>query len=146
MDETLAAFRVHARSATQTQVASRRFRVCELDGLLMEHELAHAPRYEPARQAAARRDPPVNLHFRLATASRVARRRARQYAADRIHPDPLALADWASTVERYPLLTVVPRGYRTSRLTGALQRARWAVQRRIERNALLVRREKAHPS
>ncbi len=70
VDETLAAFRVHASSASQTRGASRRFRVWVLDGLIMEHELAYAPLYEPARQAAARLRPPVNLRFRLAEGAR----------------------------------------------------------------------------
>jgi GT2 family glycosyltransferase len=139
VDDTLAAFRVHAWSASQTRGASRRFRVWVLDGLIMEHELANAPLYEPARQAAARLRPPVDLHFRLAQAARQARRMARRYAADRDRPDPRALADWAETIRRYPLLTAVPRGYRTTRLAVALRHARWAVRGRIERATLLLR-------
>jgi GT2 family glycosyltransferase len=140
VDETLAAFRVHAWSASQTRVASRRFRVWVLDGLIMEHELANAPLYEPARQAAARLRPPVDLHFRLAQAARQARRMARRYAVDRRRPDPRALADWEETIRRYPRLTAVPPGYRTTRVAVALRHARWAVLGRIERAALLLRR------
>ena len=146
VDETLAAFRVHAWSASQTRGASRRFRVWVLDGLIMEHELANAPLYEPARRAAARLRPPVDLHFRLAEAAREARRLARRYAADRQRPDPRALADWEDTVRRYPLLTAVPRGYRATRLAVSARRARWAVLRRIERAALLLRGAAARPS
>ena len=139
VDETLAAFRVHAWSATQTRMAGRRFRVQVLDGLIMDHELANAPLYEPARQAAARMRPPVDLQFRLAEAARHARRMARRYVDDRDRPDPRASADWEDTVRRYPLLTAVPRGYRTTRLTLAMRQARWAALRRIERAALFLR-------
>jgi glycosyltransferase involved in cell wall biosynthesis len=139
VDETLAAFRVHAWSASQTRVASRRFRVWVLDGLIMEHELANAPLFEPARRAAARLRPPVDLHFRLVEATREARRLARGYAADRRRPDPRAIADWEDTVRRYPLLTAVPRGYRAARLAVSVRRARWAVLRRIERVAFQAR-------
>ncbi len=146
VDETLAAFRVHAWSASQTRVASRRYRVWVLDGLIMEHELANAPLYEPARQAAARLRPPVDLHFRLAEAAGQARRMARRYAADRQRPDPRAIADWQDTVRRYPLLTAVPRGYRAARLATSVRRTRWAVQTRIERAALLLRGAAPRPS
>lgn len=139
VDETLAAFRVHASSASQTRGASRRFRVWVLDGLIMEHELANAPLFEPARRAAAGLHPPVDLHFRLVEAAREARRLARGYAADRQRPDPRAIADWEDAVRRYPLLTAVPRGYRAARLAVSVRRARWAVLRRIERVALLAR-------
>jgi hypothetical protein len=120
-------------------MAGRRFRVQVLDGLIMDHELANAPLYEPARQAAARMRPPVDLQFRLAEAARHARRMARRYAGDRHRPDPRALADWDDTVRRYPLVTAVPRGYRTTRLILAMRHARWAALRRIERATLFLR-------
>jgi glycosyltransferase involved in cell wall biosynthesis len=139
VDETLAAFRVHAWSASQTRSAGRRFRVFVLDGLIMEHELANSPLYEPVRQAAAQARPAVDLHFRLAEAARQARRSIRRYATDRRRPDPRAQAEWDDTVRRYPLLTAVPRGYRTTRLALAMRRARWAALGRLERAALALR-------
>jgi glycosyltransferase involved in cell wall biosynthesis len=139
VDETLAVFRVHAWSASQTRGTDRRFRVWVLDGLIMEHDLANSPLYEPARQAAARLRPPVDLHFRLADAVREARGMARRYATDRQRPDPRAYAEWEDTIRRYPLLTAVPRGYRTARLTLAMRRAHWAVRGRLKRAALVLR-------
>lgn len=138
VDDTLAAFRVHAWSATQTRMSGRPFRVAVLDGLIMEHELASSPLYGPAREAAARLRPPVDLSFRLAEAARQARRMLRRYAAEGERPDSRARADWEDTIRRYPLVTTVPRGYRTTRLTVALRRARWAFLGRLER-ALALR-------
>lgn len=143
VDDTLAAFRVHSWSATQRRMASRRFRVCVLDGLIMEHELAHATTFAPVREAAARMSPPVDLRFRLVESARRARRKARRYAADPERPDPCALADWGDVVTRYPRLTKVPAGYRAARLARAVRRiswsvrqARWALRARVERAVL----------
>lgn len=139
VDEALATIRVHAGSATQVRAASRRFRVQVLDGLIVEHDMANAPVYEPARQAAAAQRPPVDLHLRLAESARLAKRLARHYAQDALQPDARAPLEWEDAERRYPLLTAVPTGYRATRLAAIMRRVRWALARRAGGAAAAVR-------
>lgn len=132
-DEPLATFRVQSRSASQTRRARRRFRVEVLDGLILEHDLAYAPVYEPVRLASRSRRHPIDLRHRLVESSRRARRAVRRYAEDPTLLDPGAPREWAWMVSRYPRLTTVPPGYALARAATMLRRARWTVLARAER-------------
>jgi glycosyltransferase involved in cell wall biosynthesis len=135
VDESLATFRVHSKSATQTNFARNRYRVEVLDLVSAHHELAYAPLYEPVRRAASRHQPTVDLRFRLTESAQRARRLARRYARDPLRPDPRAPAEWADAVRRYPRLATIPPGYRAAKVAVALRRARWTVLRQFERAA-----------
>jgi len=139
VDEPLATIRVHAGSASQVRAANRRYRVQVLDGLIVEHDMANAPVYEPARQAAAALRPPVDLQLRLVESARLAKRLARHYAQDALQPDPRAPLEWEDAERRYPLLTAVPSGYRATRLAAIMRRIRWAFTRRAGAAAATVR-------
>lgn len=138
VDDPLATIRVHAGSATQVRAANRRFRVQVLDGLIMEHDMANAPVYEPARQAAAALRPPVDLQLRLVQSARLAKRLARHYAQDPLQPDVRAPLEWEDAERRYPLLTAIPTGYRATRLAAIMRRLRWAFTRRAGRAAAAI--------
>ena len=138
VDEALATIRVHPGSASQVRAANRRFRVQVLDGLIVEHDMASAPVYEPARRAAAARRPPVHLQLRLVSSARLAKRLARHYALDALHPDPRAPLEWEDAERRYPLLTAARTDYRAMRLAAVVRRVRWALTRRSEPAAAAV--------
>jgi hypothetical protein len=139
VDESLVTIRVHAGSATQVRAASRRFRVQVLDGLIVEHDMASAPVYEPVRLAAAAQRPPVDLRLRLVESARRAKRRARRYAHDAFQPDVRAPLEWEDAERRYPLLTAMPARSRATPLAAIMHGVRWAFTRRAGRAATLVR-------
>lgn len=135
VDEPLATFRVHSQSATQTSFARTRYRVEVLDSLIVHHELAYAPLYEPVRRAARQQEPPVDLMFRLTEWAQWARKEAQRYARDPLQPDTRAPREWADAVRRYPRLAAIPPGYRAAKVAATLRRARWAVLKQIEKAA-----------
>jgi hypothetical protein len=103
VDEPLATFRIHGGSATSRSRAEQRFRMDVIDPLVVLYEHAAAPVYEPLRCLAARREPSVDLAWRLRGAVEEARRllaltSPRSAAGRRAH------ADWGEAVQRYPWL------------------------------------------
>jgi hypothetical protein len=126
--EPLATFRVHAGSTTQRESRRSRF-TARLDNLVLYHELAYAPAFEPVRAAAVRWVPAIDFRFALARAVREARREARRSDAG-----DYARVDLEALMTALPRLTSTPRGYSRQRM----RELRWALQLRLE--ALFARR------
>jgi glycosyltransferase involved in cell wall biosynthesis len=118
--DPLATFRVHHHSVSATN-RNRYYRSEIIDPLIIQHQLAYLPAFEPVRVAAGRSKPRVNMEHRLVASARNARWLARQLANDPTHPDPQALADWHAIVSRYPRLESLPPTYV---LAGAVRRAK----------------------
>jgi hypothetical protein len=104
--EALAKFRVHARATSAVNFASRRYRM-ELDGVILVHEFAFDPRYEPLRIAASRRQPPIDLAQRLDKEVRGARWLAIDAANNARNPNPSLMEEWTQLVKRYPRLAAL---------------------------------------
>jgi hypothetical protein len=113
---------VHAGSTTQRESRRSRF-TARLDNLVLYHELAYAPAFEPVRAAAARFVPAIDFRFVLARAVREARREVRRFGAR-----DYARVDLESLMIALPHLSSTPRGYTRRRM----RELRWALQSRLE--------------
>ena len=118
--EPLATFRVHDRSVSATN-RNRYYRAEILDPLIIQHELAYLAVFEPARLAADRCKPKINLEHRFIASARAAHALAIQLANDPAQPDPQPLADWQTILSRYPRMESLPASYI---FAGALRRAK----------------------
>jgi hypothetical protein len=107
--EALVCFRVHGRSASASLLDARSHRIA-LDGLILQHDLALAPIYEPLRRAARTLDPPPDLVGRLREQAQSAWRRVDPAAAascagdDGSHLDAGSLRDWLTMARQYPMI------------------------------------------
>ena len=100
VDTPLITFRIHERSSTSlNQTGVRSYRSNVIDPLLILHELAYSPVYEPVRQVSSQRQPPVDLQQRLIDAVDAAARSARDDPARQV---------WTETLQRYPRLASAP--------------------------------------
>ena len=111
VNEPLVTFRVHMGSASAENRASRHFRMDKIDSLIILHEMALSQAYEPARQAARRCRPAINLSHHLIVAARTTKWLARQAAIHPSHPDPVPLEDWQRVISVYPRLCSLTPGY-----------------------------------
>jgi glycosyltransferase involved in cell wall biosynthesis len=120
--EVLAQFRVHAGSATSSNVARRSFRVESVDPLVLLHEFAFSPYFAELRRVARSRRPPMDLadlfYERAYVARGVARNQHRSRDADRSALDALEALS-----ARYPALTgPIPLRYALAREWRAIKR------------------------
>jgi glycosyltransferase involved in cell wall biosynthesis len=118
--ESLGTFRVHGRSVSATN-RNRYYRAEILDPLIIQHELAYQPVFEPARLAAERSKPRINLEHRFIASARAAHALAIQLANDPAQPDPQPLNDWQTILSHYPRMESLPASYI---FAGALRRAK----------------------
>lgn len=102
--ETLAWFRVHGNSMSESNGAKRRNQVLMLDEMLMLHDYAFNPVYEPLRAVAARREPPVDFCELLAVKVRDTKRLARKLAGDVSQSDSNLNLDFDRLKKYYPML------------------------------------------
>ncbi len=101
--KVLAAFRVHDEGATLVNRSERYYRTRLIDPLILMHDLAYSPAFEPLRRG----DFGVagfGLRRKLAKIAYKARRVAESAAADPSHPDSRSLEEWRRTLARYPSL------------------------------------------
>ncbi len=103
--ETLATFRVHARSTSAINHTSRYYRTRILEQLPMLHDFAFHPNYAPLRTAATSRNPPVNLVKLFSKRAHQARMIAAYEATKPVNPDPSFLEEWNKIIHYYPNLS-----------------------------------------
>lgn len=101
-DETLASFRVHPGAASSFNRRRRAFQAEVVDELILRHELAHAPAFEPVRREARRARPRVDLAGSLAAAGRRSLAQARR---PELGPAAAAKRALQAAVRSYPRLS-----------------------------------------
>jgi glycosyltransferase involved in cell wall biosynthesis len=97
--ETLATWRVHKGSTTNINQESRNYLKNTLEWLIILQDFAYHPIYQPLRDAASRRQPPINLIQLLADKAYDARRIAEG------SQDTKLLREWENLVRLYPLFS-----------------------------------------
>lgn len=102
--ETLAKFRVHATAASSLNRSIRQYRADILDRLVLFHDFSFNAEYQPLREYAKHRTPPVDLNHQLKTLTREARRIAEDAAHRADTPDKKLLEEWSDHLQRYPKL------------------------------------------
>jgi glycosyltransferase involved in cell wall biosynthesis len=102
--EPLVKFRVHARSATADNLASRGFRTEYLEDLLLLHEFAYNSYFAPLRQQARLKGDRRRFASKLAERSAWLRSLATQLANDPNQRDLVPLIEWQELAAQYPRL------------------------------------------
>ena len=104
VSETLATFRLHSNATSTRNHAQYKYRIETLDQLLLLHEFALAPVYEPLRVIATRQSPPLNNLVNLLVKQA---RKAREKALCVNHSS--LLAEWQEIVCFYPILAHIAK-------------------------------------
>ena len=115
--ETLAWFRVHGNSMSESNGTKRRNQVLMLDEMVMLHDYAFNPVYAPLRAVAARREPPVDFCELLAVKVRDTKRLARKLAGDVSQSDNNLNLDFDRLKKYYPMLGKIRKIPFSRRLT-----------------------------
>jgi len=100
--DELAMFRVHKQATSAINHAQREFRTQILDSLVILHQYAFDQMYEPVREAAARRSPPVALKAMFNKRCHEVRAMADWAGRHPVRPDSSLLAEWKDVVKVYP--------------------------------------------
>jgi len=101
----LATFRVHKQATSAVNHRQREFRTRILDNLVILHQYAYDELYEPIRQAATRRSPPLSLKAIFDKRCHEARAMADWAARQREHPDLSLRAELKDVEKLYPRIT-----------------------------------------
>lgn len=104
LPETLAWFRVHGNSMSESNRTKRRNQVLMLDEMLILHDYAFHPVYAPLRAVAARREPPVDFCELLAVKVRDTKKLARKLASDMSQSDNNLSLDFDRLKNYFPML------------------------------------------
>lgn len=106
IDEELVSYRIHDRSASSAAHAGRHFHYRYLDRLIVLHQMAFHPAFDPLRELAARRRGARSFRHELARTLRSARRHIARLAQD----DAAAAARCAQALDgvlsRYPQMNL----------------------------------------
>ena len=114
--DDLAMFRVHKQATSAGVHARRGFRMNILDNLVILHQYAFDHAYEPVRQAASRRSPPLALQKLFHKRCHEARARADWASRHPVHPDPSLMAEWRDVAKLYPRIAEHDAAYFAWRL------------------------------
>ena len=101
LPKTLSTFRVHSGSTSAHYFANKQYRIT-LDGVVLLSEYAHNPLYEPLREVARQRDPPIDLDSLLDKKIAGARWTAIDSARRATNPDANLLLEWEALLARHP--------------------------------------------
>ena len=101
--ETLASFRIHTTSGTTTNQATRKYRKDKLEYLILMHDFAFHPIYEPLR-AANNDNHSKDLLRLLATHAYDARKIAEKESKSPINPDRSFLKEWQELSKLFPII------------------------------------------
>jgi glycosyltransferase involved in cell wall biosynthesis len=98
--EVLATFRAHSRNATSVNLREHQYRLATLDPLILLHQFVYHPAFSSLRDAAKRREPPVELQ--RAFGRLAVRAREEAVAAHRGLRASRDWTEWCDLVSRYP--------------------------------------------
>jgi len=104
--DELAVFRVHGHATSAVNRRDRRYRMNVLDNLALWHDIATHPLYEPLRDAANRRIPPLNLVKIMEHKAHVARVLAECFYQGNDSSKGNALHEWEDFTHSYPRLKI----------------------------------------
>lgn len=98
VEESLASFRLHNRSASHKHHQRQYYQISMIDPILRLHDMVLEPVYEPLRQLASQRSPSINLMRLLKWQAYKARWKAQ------LHPNKNLMKEWKNAVTVYPNL------------------------------------------
>lgn len=120
--DVLAWFRVHHAGTSANNVRSRAFRAATLDKLLMAHEMAFSPLYEPLRARSLQQRPPHDLVGAFWEQAHWAGWEARHIRRASPGGSSQAVDDWNALIAIYPRLGSIPFRFQMLRKMRGLQR------------------------
>lgn len=100
--ETLATFRAHRDSRSAENFAYLDLQSSYFDEVMLFHEFVFAPGFDVLRDAAKKREPPVDLAKELAKKAFRAEERAMRVSGARTTLDPAGSEEWRKLLARYP--------------------------------------------
>lgn len=111
INDSLATFRVHGRSMSGEQRATKAFRALYLDPLIIRHDMVYHEAYRSLREHAANIGGAGALTQELLYAVRDARLYAEKLAYDIVEPDAGPLKEWLRAQQEYPKMDSIPCSY-----------------------------------
>jgi glycosyltransferase involved in cell wall biosynthesis len=99
--ERLATFRVHAAATSASLRKDRRYRLEQLDSLILLHQFVFHEEFAPLRAAAAAKEPAVRLKELFARRALIACVAAKRKDASG-EPDPRLMSEWRMVVKEFP--------------------------------------------